>query len=160
MRSMTRPSPAGAPRGTVETPRRELAPAPSRTRRLLAVSAVAATPCSVPLLRRLARSVARRQRLSEAAEEALTVIVTELATNVVLHSGSPDLAVMFEADDSFVTVSVRDGGRWQPRSAPRCEDADMDASFGRGLALVEAYATATSVRGSAEGTLVRATIAL
>ncbi|MEU4103248.1 ATP-binding protein [Streptomyces tanashiensis] len=157
---MTRPSPAGAPRGTVETPRRELAPAPSRTRRLLAVSAVAAAPCSVPLLRRLARSVARRQRLSEAAEEALTVIVTELATNVVLHSGSPDLAVMFEADDSFVTVSVRDGGRWQPRSAPRCEDADMDASFGRGLALVEAYATATSVRGSAEGTLVRATIAL
>ncbi|MFC5070655.1 ATP-binding protein [Kitasatospora cinereorecta] len=133
---------------------------PPRTSRPLAVIALSATPRSVPLLRRLARNLVRGRRLCDTTEEALTVIVTELATNAVLHSGSPDLAVMFEADDTSLTVTVRDGGHWRARPTPRCEGADMDAAFGRGLSLVDAYSVDTSVRRSAEGTVVRAVVAV
>ncbi|MFF3285656.1 ATP-binding protein [Streptomyces sp. NPDC003023] len=133
---------------------------PPRPKRLKAVIELPATPRSVPLARRLARAVTRARQVSEAAEEALTVVVTELATNAVLHSGSPNVTVMFEADDSSLTVVVRDRGHWRARPAPRCEGADMDAAFGRGLALVDAYSVDMSVRRSPQGTLVRAVIAL
>ncbi|MEY7979118.1 ATP-binding protein [Streptomyces pilosus] len=135
-------------------------PAPPHAGGFLVAAVLPASPQAVPRLRRLARAVVLSHRLPEAVEEALTVIVSELATNVVLHSGSPDLEVMFQVDDAALTVGVRDGGRWRQRAAPRCEPADMDAPFGRGLALVDAYAVETSVLRSAHGTLVRAVIAL
>ncbi|EDY63195.1 ATP-binding protein [Streptomyces pristinaespiralis] len=138
-------------------PRETVRPRPSR---LTTVIELPATARSVPLVRRLARAVTRTRQLSEAAEEALTAVVTELATNAVLHSGSPQITVMFEADDASLTVVVRDRGRWRARPAPRCEGADMDAAFGRGLALVDAYCVDMSVRPSPQGTLVRAVIAL
>jgi anti-sigma regulatory factor (Ser/Thr protein kinase) len=96
--------------------------------------------------------------LSGTVEEALAVTVSEPATNVVLHSGSADVAVAFAAGEA--TVTVRDRGRWRERPAPRCEAADMDADHGRGLALVNAYSVDTCVRRSAEGPLVRAVAAL
>ncbi|MER7486263.1 ATP-binding protein [Streptomyces sp. NPDC126497] len=162
MKNVTDPSPAGAGPGAPrpagrERPREGTAPCGSG---LLAVAVLPASPRAVPGLRRLARAVVRGHRLSEAAEEALTVIVSELATNVVLHSGSPDLEVVFEIGAGSLTVGVRDGGRWRQRPAPRCEPADMDVPFGRGLALVDAYSVDTSVLRSADGTLVRAVIAL
>lgn len=163
MRIMTCPSPVGASVVADETPVRDhpRQTVPARPKqRVLAVGVLSASAQSVPLVRRLARAVARSRQLSEAAEEALTMIVTELATNVVLHSGSPDLSVMFEADDTSLTVVVRDGGHWRVRPAPRCEGADMDATFGRGLTLVDAYSVSTSVRRSTEGTQVRAVVAL
>ncbi len=126
----------------------------------LAAAVFPAAAGAVPRLRRLARAVVHRHGLPAGVEEALTVIVSELATNVVLHSGSPDLEVMLEADAASLTVGVRDSGRWRQRPAPRCEPVDMDAPFGRGLALVDAYAVETSVLRSAHGTLVRAVIAL
>lgn len=162
MTGVTGPSPAGAAFGMVGPtgggrPRGTVSP---RTGGFLVAAVLPACPRSVPRLRRLARAVVRGNRLSEAAEEALTVIVSELGTNAVLHSGSPDLEVMFEVEGTSLTVAVRDGGRWRQRPAPRCEPADMDAPFGRGLALVDAYSVDTSVLCSAEGTLVRAVIAL
>lgn len=161
MRNVICPSPVGASIGIDEAPgpepRETVSP---RTGRALAVIVLPAAPGSVPVLRRLAQALARSRQLSETAEEALTVIVTELATNAVLHSGSSDLAVLFETDDASLTVTVSDGGHWRARPAPRCEGADMDAAFGRGLALVDAYSVDTSVRRSAEGTVVRAVVAL
>jgi hypothetical protein len=68
--------------------------------------------------------------------------------------------VSFEADAYALTVGVRDRGRWRDRPAVRREAADMDADFGRGLALVDAYAVDRSVVRTAQGTLVRAVIAL
>lgn len=161
MKDMICPNPVGASIGTDEVTKGKHPgeTVPSRSGQLLVLIALSASPRSVPLVRRLARAVARVQQLSEAAEEALTVIVTELATNVALHSGSSDLSVMLEADDASLTVVVRDSGRWRARLTPRCEGADMDAAFGRGLALVEAYSLDLSVRHSAEGTLVRAVVA-
>lgn len=127
---------------------------------VLAVAVLPACPRAVPCLRRLMTVVARARHLSSAAEEALGVVVSELATNAVLHSGSPDLVVALEADDHSVTVGVRDHGRWRERTAPRSEAVDMDVEFGRGLDLVDAYAVDRSVLSDARGTLVRAVIAL
>ncbi|MEU4000018.1 ATP-binding protein, partial [Streptomyces fungicidicus] len=67
------------------------------------VAVLPASARAVPRLRRLARAVVRSHGLPEAAEEALTVIVSELGTNVVLHSGSPELEVVFEIDDTSLT---------------------------------------------------------
>ncbi|WP_431681387.1 ATP-binding protein [Kitasatospora sp. KL5] len=119
-----------------------------------------AVPESVPQLRRTARALVRSRRLSPDVAEALSVIVTELATNVVLHSGSPDVSVLFEVCDTALTVRVRDTGRWRERPTPRCEPADVDAAFGRGLDLVDAFAVDTTVLRTAGGTLVEAVIAL
>lgn len=127
---------------------------------VLAVAVLPACPRAVPRLRRLTRAVVRSRRLPKAAEEALSVVVSELASNVVLHSGSPDLTVSFAADAYALTVGVRDRGRWRERPSPRREAADMDAEFGRGLALVDAYAVDRAVVCTAQGTLVRAVIAL
>ena len=162
MRNVIGASPAGAVLGVPrpaghEGPCGQVAP---RGKGFLVVAVLPASARAVPRLRRLARAVVRSHRLPEAAEEALTVIVSELGTNVVLHSGSPELEVVFEIEDTSLTVRVRDCGRWRQRPAPRCEPDDMDAPFGRGLALVDAYSVDTSVLRSADGTQVRAVIAL
>ncbi|GJF27870.1 hypothetical protein KNE206_05700 [Kitasatospora sp. NE20-6] len=128
-------------------------------RRVLASVTVPARAEAVPGLRRLARAATDGADVSAEVREALAVIVTELATNVVLHSGSSDLSVVFELCDTALTVRVRDGGRWRERSAPRCEPADVDAVFGRGLGLVRAFAAHTSVLRTAGGTVVEAVIA-
>ncbi|MGW0122129.1 ATP-binding protein [Streptomyces sp. NPDC003327] len=158
---MTHSTPAGVLLAAAGTSRDERRPvAESGSRQILAAAVVPACPRAVPRLRGLARAVARSHRLSAAVDEALAVVVSELATNAVLHSGSPDVAVMLECDGTALTVGVRDRGRWRERPAPRCEPVDMGADFGRGLALVDAYCVDRTVRCSAEGTVVRAVIAL
>ncbi|MFC9292230.1 ATP-binding protein [Streptomyces sp. NPDC057052] len=162
MSNSTCPSPGGVLSGVDEPPEfvclRETVPPGAG--HVLAMAALAASASAVPRLRRLAKALAHSRRLPAAAQEALAVVVTELATNVVLHSGSADLEVMFVAGDAELTVVVRDHGRWRERPARRCEAADMGADFGRGLALVDAYSLDTSVRQSDRGTVVRAVIAV
>ncbi|MFF9062876.1 ATP-binding protein [Streptomyces sp. NPDC014882] len=128
------------------------------TRQVLAVAVLPSCPRGVPRLRLLTHALAQSHRLSEAAQKALSVVISELSTDVVLHSGSPDLAVTLEIDGASPAVAVRDRGRRQDRPIPRCEAMDMDADFGRGLALVDAYCVDRSARCSAEGTVMRAVI--
>ncbi|MEE1930210.1 ATP-binding protein [Streptomyces sp. TRM 70351] len=119
------------------------------------------TPAAAPApaLRRFAGRTARQWGLPEAAHESLTVIVSELVTNVILHSGSPDVTLGLRLTGRVLTVEVRDAGLWQVRTAPRREPLD-DVSCGRGLVLVEAYAARTAVRLSPGGTTVLADITL
>lgn len=58
-----------------------------------ALCAVAAVPESVTALRTFARALARRWLLPEDVEDALCLVVTELVTNVVLHSMSPQVTM-------------------------------------------------------------------
>ncbi|SEL98055.1 ATP-binding protein [Streptacidiphilus jiangxiensis] len=140
-----------------------LAPGPRRAApggacRLASTHVLPATAASVPVLRRLAQRTARRWQLPDDTCEALALIVTELATNAVRHSGSPDVRLLLCLAEGGLTVQVRDSGVWRARAvasdaARRGEDL---ACGGRGLVLVEACAVNCDVRTTAEGTTVTA----
>ncbi|MGW3405883.1 ATP-binding protein [Streptomyces zhihengii] len=119
-----------------------------------------ASPEAARRLRRFARAVARRWRLAEHLDEALSVIVTELVTNVVMHSGSPWVSAVISFRGDALTVEVMDGGCWKHRRDRRQEPLDADVPCGRGLRLVDAYAHSTVARRSETGSVVLAEIAL
>ncbi|MCK1797592.1 ATP-binding protein [Streptomyces sp. XM4193] len=121
---------------------------------------LAATTEAPPFLRTFARGVARRWRLEADVEDALAVIVTELVTNAVLHSGSPEVSLRLGLDGTTLSIEVRDSGRWRPREAPRREPLDEGAACGRGLTLVAAYASSTRAHPSPQGTTVVADLSV
>ncbi|MCX2970464.1 ATP-binding protein [Streptomyces sp. TRM70308] len=118
------------------------------------------TPAAAPVLRRFARTTAQRWSLSEDVHDALGVVVTELVTNVILHSGSPHVTLWLQLAEDVLRVEVRDGGRWQLCPAPHRDPDAEYAECGRGLALVEAHAARTAVRLGPEGTTMVADLAL
>lgn len=150
----TRPCPAVPPPAAVPPPERGSGPV------RLAQCAMSATPESAPALRRFARTVARHWRLGDECHEALSVIVTELVSNAVLHSGSGWVAVALRVRGDVLTAEVRDGGRWKHRSGRRREPLDAGAAHGRGLRLVNTFAARTLTRRLPAGTVVAAEIAL
>ncbi|WP_431045881.1 ATP-binding protein [Streptomyces sp. P1-3] len=128
-----------------------------------AVCVMPAVAESVPVLRCFARDAVRRWEQSEAVDEAVAVIVTELVANAVRHSGSPDVAVLLAVAGPTMTVQVQDTGRWRPRPAARRvneEDAGDPPCRGRGLRIVEAYAAGCFVTVTARGTRVAAELVL
>ncbi|WP_328296520.1 ATP-binding protein [Streptomyces sp. NBC_00435] len=127
---------------------------------LLRVCAVVvpALPESVSSLRRLVRREAKRWLLSGEAQDALQLVVSELAGNVVLHSGSPYVALLLRVEMGVLTVKIRDGGRWGGRSAVvKREDGDC---CGRGLTLVGAVVSRFAVVRTPGGTEVVAELDL
>ncbi|MEU5400898.1 ATP-binding protein [Streptomyces sp. NPDC005963] len=124
----------------------------------LAQCAMSATPESARALRHFARTVARRWRLHSDCDEALSVIVTELVSNVVLHSGSSWVALALKMQGDTLTTEVRDGGRWKHRIGRRQEPLDGGADCGRGLKLVDAFAIHTDTRRFPAGSVVAAEI--
>ncbi len=74
------------------------------------------------------------------------LVVSELATNAVRHARTP-FTVVLERSPDGVTLRVHDGSSRSPNPAPR----DSHASSGRGLTLVDAYASAWGVEGDASG---------
>lgn len=133
---------------------------PTAALRGLAHCAMPASPEAARRLRRFARAVARRWRLAEDFDEALSIIVTELVTNVVMHSGSPWVSTVIAVRGDALTVEVMDGGCWKHRSDRRQEPLDADVPCGRGLRLVDAYAHRTVARRSGTGSVVLAEISL
>ncbi|MFE0426141.1 ATP-binding protein [Streptomyces sp. NPDC058953] len=157
-----------APQEHLRAAPRRLVPAPAAERRpveepgpvRLAQCAMSATPESAPALRRFARTVAAHWRLGDECHEALSVIVTELVSNAVLHSGSSWVAVALRVRGNVLTTEVRDGGHWKHRSGRRREPLDAFAAHGRGLRLVNTFAARTLTRRLPAGTVVAAEIAL
>ncbi|MGW4161141.1 ATP-binding protein [Streptomyces sp. NPDC004788] len=123
-----------------------------------ALCVMPATVDAVPPLRRFAQEAARRWELGDEIDEALGVIVTELAANVVRHSGSRDVALLLTATGRSLTLQVRDTGRWRPRR-PRLPGDEATACCGRGLPLVRAYAVDCAIVRTARGTRVAVTLA-
>jgi phosphoserine phosphatase RsbU/P len=76
--------------------------------------------------------------LIELADDAL-LLVTELATNAVVHAGT-DITVQIEADESHVTVTVGDGRRSDLPELDSTSGPTL-SSNGRGLMLVDRLAT-------------------
>jgi anti-sigma regulatory factor (Ser/Thr protein kinase) len=140
------------------TPERETAVGGQPATR--AVCTMAAADASVPALRRFAREAGRRWAVPGDGVEALALVVSELVTNVVLHSGSADVTVLVSHDGDTLTVQVRDAGRWQCRSVPRRAPEDADAVCGRGLGLVRQLSEWFSAFPSPTGTRVVARLPL
>lgn len=88
-------------------------------------------PPAAAAARRFLRSVLEGWGL-ETIVDVAEVVLTELATNAVLHARSPFQVVLSEGPTSL-RVSVHDHNR----DLPRRYDADLRAFSGRGLYLVE-----------------------
>ncbi|MFC9915367.1 ATP-binding protein [Streptomyces sp. NPDC127197] len=87
----------------------------------------------VGAMRRIAAAKLRYCGLGALIDEVM-VIVSELLTNAVLHSGTKEITLSLSVRDGFLRVTVTDG---MPGGATR-QAANEDAESGRGLALVEA----------------------
>ncbi|MGI5509163.1 ATP-binding protein [Streptomyces sp. CA-106131] len=123
-------------------------------------SAVCTLPVAdrtVPALRRFVGDVAAGWRVSEEVIHMLRVIATELVTNVLQHSGSPDVSVLLAVHDSVVSIHVSDVGRWREQQGEQVVPEE-EAVSGRGLRLVRAYATRFSVDRTVRGTTARVEI--
>lgn len=103
---------------------------------------------SVVTARRTARDVLRRWDAEE-LEWTVAQLVTELATNAVLHAGTP-FRVTLRLQGERVRCEVSDGS---PAPARMCHYS-IEASTGRGLRLVDRLATSWGVTGSAGGKTV------
>ncbi|MDX3242498.1 ATP-binding protein [Streptomyces sp. ME18-1-4] len=87
----------------------------------------------VGAMRRIAAAKLRYCGLDVLIDEVM-LIVSELLTNAVLHSGSREITLTLRLSDGALHIAVIDG---MPGHARR-RNVDDDAEAGRGLALVEA----------------------
>ncbi|AWW43179.1 ATP-binding protein [Streptomyces cadmiisoli] len=100
-----------------------------------------ALPCAedasrVRAIRRIAAARLRSCGL-EALSTEVALIVSELLTNALMHSGTTEITLHLGLQDGFLHVTVIDG---MPGHAARKPTTD-DAESGRGLALVQAVAS-------------------
>jgi anti-sigma regulatory factor (Ser/Thr protein kinase) len=98
---------------------------------------MATADSAVPALRRFAGGVAGRWGVPAAVVDTARLVVSELVTNAVLHSGAPDVTVLLAHRGDGLSIEVADRGQWCHRSAPRRAPEDEDAACGRGLELVK-----------------------
>ncbi|MGP4049385.1 ATP-binding protein [Streptomyces sp. 2A115] len=89
--------------------------------------------CRVGIMRRIAAARLRYCGLDAMADEVM-VIVSELLTNALVHSGTTEISLSICVQDGFLRIAVGDGmaGSAEP------EAAGETAESGRGLMLVEA----------------------
>lgn len=111
------------------------------------VTQLPADPSAVPTARRFASQAVSDMGGSEAVLETTKLLVTELATNAVVHAHS-EIRVSVVPLAHSVRVEVRDD---DPNPlAPTCRP-DPDATGGRGLWLVSSLADAWGVNRNEQG---------
>ncbi|OEV11443.1 ATP-binding protein [Streptomyces nanshensis] len=82
------------------------------------------------------------------------LIVSELGTNAVTHTTSPDFRVTTCVDENTVTISVTDRG--DSVSAPHLAKPYGNGTHGRGLAIVSQLTSAVHVSRTVRGRTVAA----
>lgn len=112
------------------------------------VTILPAEPASVPAARRCVRDALAGLGADGAAEDAQT-LVSELATNAVLHARTPFTLQVVRRDD-VVQVRVAD------RSAvlPRQRSYGPESTTGRGMRLIASIATAWGIDSEGGGKVV------
>lgn len=83
------------------------------------------------------------------SEDTVALLVSELVTNAVLHART-QVEVRLEGDGRLLRIEVRDRNTRRPVR----ERVPVDATTGRGLALVEAVADRWGVQPHADGKVV------
>ncbi|MFB7914383.1 ATP-binding protein [Streptomyces sp. NPDC056061] len=105
--------------------------------------ALPAHPESVAGARRLTRSRLDEWRLDEDTHEAAVLIVSELVTNAMVHTGSARVLCELRCLDRRLRIAVQDQGH-QPGGPRLCRTADDE--HGRGLFLVDAMSSSWGSR--------------
>jgi anti-sigma regulatory factor (Ser/Thr protein kinase) len=98
-------------------------------------------PSSVPSARRWARAAAERYGCSPAMADDVALVVSELTSNVVLHTprdGHQFMVVISQRPEGDVLVEVHDASDQPPVELRPCGDEEG----GRGLLLISAVARA------------------
>lgn len=111
---------------------------------------------AVPLARSFIRHQTMHWDLGASVTDDACLVVTELVTNAVQHSGSDDVTVSLVQGCTFLWVHVADHGCWRDCVAP---PAEQIWEGGRGLALVAAVASAYDRHSTSAGTRVWAALA-
>lgn len=109
---------------------------------------VPSVPSSVAAVRRYTVEACRSAGLTDLTDTA-ALLVSEVATNALVH-GSGDVRVVARADGRVLRVEVQDDEPQLPRQRSA---GDLDEG-GRGLALLDALATAWGTDGRADGKTV------
>ena len=99
-----------------------------------------ADPSSVPDARRFVRQCLATHRHEISADEDVTLVVSELATNAVRHAGTP-FSVTLASQGGTLLLTVQDASPALPGEARMTPHA----LGGRGLRLVEAHSAAWGV---------------
>jgi len=92
-------------------------------------------PRSVRLARRFLGRILGELDVAVEAVAVAELAVSELVTNAVVH-GRPPIVMSVEGSPTTVTVSVTDASPVRPRA----DESELDATGGRGLAIVAAVA--------------------
>ena len=99
---------------------------------------------------RLARAFVRRALAESGLTSELAVLlISEVATNAVLHART-DFVVRVHSSDERIRVEVADGNQ----RPPVIGHTPAEATSGRGLHLVQALSRAWGVEGHADGKTV------
>ncbi|MFJ1974081.1 ATP-binding protein [Streptomyces sp. NPDC087903] len=101
--------------------------------------------CRVGVMRRIAAARLRYCGLTAMTDDVM-VVVSELLTNAVLHSGSQDIGLSITLPNGFLRIAVTDG---RPGAATRRCGSNHNES-GRGLHLVQAIAEMNGGRWGTE----------
>lgn len=91
--------------------------------------------CRVGIMRRIAAARLRHCGLDSMMDDVM-LVVSELLTNAIQHSGTTEISLSITVEDGSLNVRVRDG---MP-GACAAQHPDSAAESGRGLLLVEALA--------------------
>ena len=118
---------------------------------------LAPTPRSAAIARRLIAEVCQDWQLDHLTGPA-TLITSELVSNAILHAGT-DFQLTATVRGSYLHLGVRDGSSRPPRMPPVDVSGQRPLpDHGRGLFLVDIYATAWGSDPSGDGKLVWATL--
>ncbi|MER6612235.1 ATP-binding protein [Streptomyces xantholiticus] len=116
----------------------------------IAVCTLPAEEWAVPRARSFTKGHLTAWRIGDEVAEAARLVVSELVTNTVRHSGSAEVRLRLARSRTQVRIEVVDSGRWRPPAPPpRCGDM---AEGGRGFDLVDAVARRYGVHSTPSGT--------
>ncbi len=121
-----------------------------RLRQRLRRADLAAVPRARRALRELVRCEGPDRRLDADLLDTAELLTTELVTNALVHTGH-GAVLKVTVTGRRLRVEVRDFVRSRPPRLPAGEEADDDATGGRGLLLVATLADAWGVRAHALG---------
>jgi PAS domain S-box-containing protein len=114
-----------------------------------------ADPAAVTIARRAAASVLATWELAPDVTDQIAIIISELATNAILH-GQPPFHLDVTKHGDVLLVTVTDTAP----AGPRRLRATPDDEHGRGLQLVDALSSSWGTRPTPNGKTVWATVAV